>query len=81
MAFFRYKDIDDGKQLEILPLAVFLEIPPAILGKIAKGSLKTVWEKIEAAWLRMSCPNVPSAQFSNVKITSPSEAEKVRTEL
>ena len=81
MAYFLLKDIDDKKKVEILPLAICLEILPAIVGKIENGSLKAALDKIEAVWLRMSRPKDPSAQFSSVKITSAGEAEKVRAEL
>lgn len=80
-AFFIYKGIADEKQLAILPLAVSQEILSAVLGKIEKTTLKTALDKIETVWLRMSRPDDPSKLFSNVKITSPGEAEKVRTEL
>ena len=75
------KDIDDKKKVEILPLAICLEILPAIVGKIENGSLKAALDKVEAVWLRMSRPKYPSGQFSSVKITSAGEAEKVRAEL
>ena len=81
LAFFAYKNIEDKKQMDILPLAVSQEMLPALLGKIEKGPLKASLEKIETVWLRMSRPNDPSMDFTKVRINSPGEAEKVRSEL
>ena len=81
IAFFHFKDVADEKQLEILPLAVSQEILSAVLGKIEKTTLKTALDKIENVWLRKSRPDDPTKLFSNVKITSAGEAEKVRMEL